>query len=156
MIREQRNRDKLVAYYEKFVKTGEIDPNISDPDASLYWLSRMLLGGEDPLYVARRLIRFACEDVGMADPNALSVALSAWESYERLGSPEGEIAIAQAVVYLASAPKSISVYRGFNRAWKLARETGSLMPPAHILNAPTQEAPGGPFNCRGLISGTNL
>lgn len=110
----------------------------SDPDASLYWLSRMLLGGEDPLYVARRLIRFACEDVGMADPNALSVALSAWESYERLGSPEGEIAIAQAVVYLASAPKSISVYRGFNRAWKLAKETGSLMPPAHILNAPTR------------------
>ena len=106
----------------------------SDPDASLYWLSRMLLGGEDPLYVARRLIRFACEDVGMADPNALS----AWESYERLGSPEGEIAIAQAVVYLASAPKSISVYRGFNRAWKLAKETGSLMPPAHILNAPTR------------------
>lgn len=110
----------------------------SDPDASLYWLSRMLLGGEDPLYVARRLIRFACEDVGMADPNALSVALSAWESYERLGSPEGEIAIAQAVVYLASAPKSISVYRGFNRAWRLAKETGSLMPPAHILNAPTR------------------
>ena len=110
----------------------------SDPDAALYWLARMLDGGEDPLYVARRLVRFATEDVGMADPRAVQQALAAWDVYERLGSPEGELAIAQAVVYLATAPKSIAVYRGFGAARKLARETGSLMPPANILNAPTK------------------
>lgn len=110
----------------------------SDPDAALYWLARMLAGGEDPLYIARRLVRFASEDVGMADPGALQMTLAAWDTYERLGSPEGELAIAQAVVYLATAPKSISVYRGLGRAMKLARRTGSLMPPAHILNAPTR------------------
>ncbi|WP_103062533.1 replication-associated recombination protein A [Actinomyces qiguomingii] len=110
----------------------------SDPDAALYWLARMLAGGEDPLYVARRLVRFASEDVGMADPGALQMTLAAWGAYERLGSPEGELAIAQAVVYLATAPKSISVYRALGRATKLARQTGSLMPPAHILNAPTR------------------
>lgn len=110
----------------------------SDPDAALYWLSRMLVGGEDPLFIARRLVRFASEDVGIADPRALDQALAAWDVYERLGSPEGELAIAQAVVYLATAPKSISVYRGFGRAWKAAKESGSLMPPAHILNAPTR------------------
>ena len=110
----------------------------SDPDAALYWLARMLGGGEDPLYVARRLVRFASEDVGMADPAALRMTLAAWDAYERLGSPEGELAIAQAVVYLATAPKSIAVYRGYGRAARLARETGSLMPPAHILNAPTR------------------
>ena len=110
----------------------------SDPDAALYWLARMLGGGEDPLYVARRLVRFASEDVGMADPAALQMTLAAWDAYERLGSPEGELAIAQAVVYLATAPKSIAVYRGYGRVARLARETGSLMPPAHILNAPTR------------------
>ena len=110
----------------------------SDADAALYWLARMLGGGEDPLYVARRLVRFASEDVGMADPAALQVTLAAWDAYERLGSPEGELAIAQAVVHLATAPKSIAVYRGYGRAARLARETGSLMPPAHILNAPTR------------------
>ena len=110
----------------------------SDPDAALYWLARMLGGGEDPLYVVRRLVRFASEDVGMADPAALQMALAAWDAYERLGSPEGELAVAQAVVYLATAPKSIAVYRGYGRAARLARETGSLMPPAHILNAPTR------------------
>ncbi|MDU0348290.1 replication-associated recombination protein A [Actinomyces sp. MRS3W] len=110
----------------------------SDPDAALYWLARMLAGGEDPLYIARRLVRFASEDVGMADPGALQMTLAAWDTYERLGSPEGELAIAQAVVYLATAPKSIAVYRGLGRAMKLARRTGSLMPPAHILNAPTR------------------
>ncbi len=110
----------------------------SDPDAALYWLARMLGGGEDPLYVARRLVRFASEDVGMADPAALRMTLAAWDAYERLGSPEGELAIAQAVVHLATAPKSIAVYRGYGRAARLARETGSLMPPAHILNAPTR------------------
>lgn len=110
----------------------------SDPDAALYWLARMLDGGEDPLFVARRLVRFANEDIGIADPHAIQQALAAWDVYERLGSPEGELAIAQAVVYLATAPKSIAVYRGFNAAHRSARRTGSLMPPAHILNAPTR------------------
>ncbi|MEV6876152.1 replication-associated recombination protein A [Amycolatopsis sp. NPDC051128] len=110
----------------------------SDPDAALYWLARMLDGGEDPLYVARRLVRFANEDIGMADPQAVHQTLAAWDVYERLGSPEGELAIAQAVVYLATAPKSIAVYRGFGAAQRHARQTGSLMPPAHILNAPTR------------------
>jgi putative ATPase len=110
----------------------------SDPDAALYWLARMLDGGEDPLFIARRITRFANEDIGMADPQAIQQALAAWDVYERLGSPEGELAIAQAVLYLATAPKSIGVYRGFNRAWAAAKRTGSLMPPAHILNAPTR------------------
>ena len=110
----------------------------SDPDAALYWLARMLDGGEDPRYVARRLVRFASEDVGLADPAALQTALAAWEAYERLGSPEGELAIAQAVVHLATAPKSVALYRGLGRAQEAARRTGSLAPPAHILNAPTR------------------
>ncbi len=110
----------------------------SDPDAALYWLARMLDGGEDPLYVARRLVRFANEDIGIADPQAVQQALAAWDVYERLGSPEGELAIAQAVVYLATAPKSIAVYRGFGAARRRARQTGSLMPPLHIRNAPTK------------------
>jgi putative ATPase len=110
----------------------------SDPDAALYWLSRMLVGGEDPLFIARRITRFANEDIGMADPHAVQQALAAWDVYERLGSPEGEIALAQAVLYLATAPKSIGVYSAFNKAWTAAKRTGSLMPPAHILNAPTR------------------
>ena len=110
----------------------------SDPDAALYWLARMLDGGEDPLFIARRITRFATEDIGMADPRAVQQALAAWDVYERLGSPEGELAIAQAVLYLATAPKSVGVYRGFNKAHAAARRTGSLMPPAHILNAPTR------------------
>ncbi|HKY95347.1 MAG TPA: replication-associated recombination protein A [Kiloniellales bacterium] len=110
----------------------------SDADASLYWLARMLAGGEDPLYVVRRLVRFAVEDVGLADPQALLQALAAWDSYERLGSPEGELAIAQAVLYLATAPKSNAGYTAFGEARRAAEETGSLMPPAHILNAPTR------------------
>ncbi|MBB6087583.1 replication-associated recombination protein A [Wenzhouxiangella marina] len=109
----------------------------SDADAALYWLARMLAGGEDPLYVARRLIRFASEDIGLADPNALTQALAAREAFEVLGSPEGELAIAQAVVYLATAPKSNALYRAQKSAWKTAGRTGSLMPPKHILNAPT-------------------
>ena len=110
----------------------------SDPDAALYWLSRMLVGGEDPRFIARRVARFAVEDVGLADPNALPTALAAWEAYERLGSPEGELAIAGAVTYLATAPKSNAVYTAFSAAQAAARATGSLMPPAHILNAPTR------------------
>ena len=110
----------------------------SDPDAALYWLARMLDGGEDPLFIARRITRFATEDIGMADPNAVAQALAVWDVYERLGSPEGELAIAQAVIYLATAPKSIGVYRGFTKERAAAKRTGSLMPPAHILNAPTR------------------
>ena len=110
----------------------------SDPDAALYWFARMLNGGEDPRYIARRLVRFAAEDVGMADPNALTQALAGWETYERLGSPEGELAIAQVVVYLGTAPKSNAVYAAFGQAKAAAKSTGSLMPPSHILNAPTK------------------
>ncbi len=109
----------------------------SDADAGLYWLARMLVGGEDPRYIARRLARFAYEDVGLADPQAAPQALAAWDCYERLGSPEGELALAQAVVYLATAPKSNAVYKALGSAMRSARETGSLMPPKHILNAPT-------------------
>jgi putative ATPase len=110
----------------------------SDPDAALYWFARMLAGGEDPRYIARRLLRFASEDVGMADPRALQIALAGWEAYERLGSPEGELALAQVVVHLGTAPKSNALYTGFKAAMQAARETGSLMPPPNILNAPTK------------------
>jgi putative ATPase len=110
----------------------------SDPDAALYWFARMLAGGEDARFIARRLTRFAAEDVGMADPPALAQALAGWETYERLGSPEGELALAQVVIYLATAPKSNAVYRAFGEAGQSARSTGTLMPPAHILNAPTR------------------
>ena len=110
----------------------------SDVDASLYWLARMLAGGEDPLYIVRRLVRFASEDIGLADPDALVQALAAWDTYERLGSPEGELAVAQSVIYLATAPKSNAAYRAFGEAMGEARRTGSLMPPKHILNAPTR------------------
>jgi putative ATPase len=110
----------------------------SDADAALYWLARMFAGGEDPRYIARRITRFASEDIGLADPQALVQTLAAWEAYERLGSPEGEICIAQAVIYLATAPKSNATYKAIGAANRAARETGSLMPPAHILNAPTK------------------
>src|SRR4051794_30119308 len=106
----------------------------SDVDAALYWLARMLAGGEDPLYIARRLVRFASEDVGLADPQALVQSLVAWDTYERLGSPEGELAIAQSVIYLATAPKSNAAYVALGAAMRAARDTGSLMPPKHILN----------------------
>jgi len=110
----------------------------SDTDAALYWLARMLAGGEDPLYIARRLVRFASEDIGLADPAALPQALAAKEAYDFLGSPEGELALAQAVIYLGTAPKSNAAYRAAGKAAEAARETGSLMPPKHILNAPTR------------------
>ncbi|MEK9751694.1 MAG: replication-associated recombination protein A, partial [Rhodospirillaceae bacterium] len=110
----------------------------SDTDAALYWLSRMLAGGEDPRYIARRLVRFASEDIGLADPAALPQTLAAWETYERLGSPEGELAIVQAVIYLATAPKSNAAYKAAGAAHRAARDTGSLMPPMNILNAPTK------------------
>lgn len=110
----------------------------SDPDAALYWFARMLTGGEDPRYLARRITRMAVEDIGLADPQAQSVCLHAWEIYERLGSPEGELALAQAVTYLALAPKSNAGYAGYKAAMQMAKKTGSAMPPKHILNAPTR------------------
>ncbi|MFN3515418.1 MAG: replication-associated recombination protein A [Phenylobacterium sp.] len=110
----------------------------SDPDAALYWLARMLQGGEDPLFIARRMIRAAAEDIGEADPMSLVLANAAKDTYDFLGSPEGEIALAQLVVHLASAPKSNAVYAAFKAAQRSAKETGSLMPPAHIRNAPTR------------------
>ena len=110
----------------------------SDPDAALYWFARMVAGGEDVRFIARRLVRFASEDVGLADPQALIQAMAAWQAYERLGSPEGELAVAQAVVYLGAAPKSNALYAGFKAAMRAAQQTGSLAPPPHILNAPTQ------------------
>jgi putative ATPase len=110
----------------------------SDPDASLYWLARMLAGGEDPLFIARRLVRAASEDIGEADPTSLILANAAKDAYDFLGSPEGELALAQLVVHLAAAPKSNAVYAAFGAAMRAAKETGSLMPPAHIRNAPTK------------------
>ncbi len=110
----------------------------SDPDAALYWLARMLNGGDDPLFIARRMIRMASEDIGNADPMSLLLCQAARDAYETLGSPEGELALAQAVVHMASAPKSNAVYTAFKQAQQLARETGHLDPPAVILNAPTK------------------
>ncbi len=110
----------------------------SDPDAALYWLARLLDGGEDPLFIARRVVRAASEDIGLADPYALSQAIAAKEAYEFIGSPEGELAIAQAVVYLATAPKSNAVYNAYKSARRAAKETGSVAPPKVILNAPTR------------------
>jgi putative ATPase len=110
----------------------------SDTDAALYWMNRMLEGGEDPTYILRRLTRFAVEDIGLADPAALTQSIAAWEAYDRLGSPEGDLAIAQLVIYLGTAPKSNAGYTAFKAARKVAKQTGSLMPPKHILNAPTR------------------
>jgi len=110
----------------------------SDPDAALYWLARMLNGGEDPLYLARRIVRMAVEDIGEADPLSLLVANAAKDTYDFLGSPEGELALAQAVVHLATAPKSVAVYEAYKAAQRSARETGSLMPPAHIRSPATK------------------
>jgi putative ATPase len=110
----------------------------SDPQAALYYLARMLVAGEEPLYVLRRITRFASEDIGLADPQALVQCLAAKDSYDFLGSPEGELAIVQACLYCATAPKSNAAYRAQKAAWRSARDTGSLMPPKNILNAPTR------------------
>jgi putative ATPase len=110
----------------------------SDPDAALYWFMRMIEGGEDPLYICRRLCNFAVEDCGMADPNAINIALAAKDAYDFMGSPEGELAIAHAVTYLATAPKSNANYVAYKAAGVEAKKSGSLMPPKHILNAPTK------------------
>jgi putative ATPase len=139
---------RLMRRAAKYDKSGEEHYNLisalhksvrgSDPDAALYWFARMLEGGEDPRFLARRITRMAVEDIGLADPQAEAVCLDGWQTYERLGSPEGELALAQAVVYLALAPKSNAVYTAYKAARAAARETGSLMPPKHILNAPTR------------------
>ena len=131
-----------------FDKTGDQHYNLmsalhktlraSDADAGLYWLSRMLAGGEDPHYILRRLTRFAAEDIGLAEPEAVPRALAAWQAYERLGSPEGDLSIACLVIYLATAPKSNAAYTAFKQARAAATQTGSLPPPPHILNAPTK------------------
>ncbi len=138
---------RLMRRATKYDKSGDEHYNLisalhksvrgSDPDAALYWLARMLTGGEDPRYLARRITRMAVEDIGLADPQAQSVCLHAWEVYERLGSPEGELALAQAIVYLALAPKSNGAYVGYKAAMRLAKQSGSAPPPKHILNAPT-------------------
>ena len=110
----------------------------SDANAGLYWLSRMLAGGEDPHYILRRLTRFAAEDIGLAEPEAVPRAVAAWQAYERLGSPEGDLSIACLVIYLATAPKSNAAFKAFKQAGDAAAKTGSLPPPSHILNAPTK------------------
>ncbi len=138
---------RLMRRAAKYDKSGDEHYNLisalhksvrgSDPDAALYWFARMLTGGEDPRYLARRITRMAVEDIGLADPQAQSICLHSWETYERLGSPEGELALAQAVVYLALAPKSNGAYVGYKAAMRLAKQSGSEPPPKHILNAPT-------------------
>ncbi|MEM6409360.1 MAG: replication-associated recombination protein A [Pseudomonadota bacterium] len=138
---------RLMRRASQYDKSGDAHYNLisalhksvrgSDPDASLYWFARMLTGGEDPRYLARRITRMAVEDIGLADTNAHRVCLDAWETYERLGSPEGELALAQAVIYLALAPKSNAAYVAYKAAMKSAKQTGSEPPPKHILNAPT-------------------
>jgi putative ATPase len=133
----RRRFDKQGEYFYDQISALHKSIRGTDPDASLYWLARMLDGGCDPLYIARRLIRVASEDIGNADPRALGLTLDAWEVYERLGSPEGELAIGQAVVYLACAPKSNAVYAAYKAAAKDARDKGSLEVPMHLRNAPT-------------------
>ncbi len=146
LIAEQMGK-RLMRRATQYDKSGDQHYNLisalhksvrgSDPDAAMYWYARMLEGGEDPRYLARRLTRMAVEDIALADPQALTICLHAWEAYERLGSPEGELALAEAVAYLALAPKSNASYVAFKAARKLAKATGSAPPPKHILNAPT-------------------
>jgi putative ATPase len=139
---------RLMRRAAKYDKSGDEHYNLisalhksvrgSDPDAALYWFARMLEGGEDPRFLARRITRMSVEDIGLADPQAQTICLHAWETYERLGSPEGELALAQAVTYLALAPKSNAGYVAYKAARDAARHTGSEPPPKHILNAPTK------------------
>tara|TARA_R110002096_G_scaffold411631_6_gene611835 strand:- start:1233 stop:2555 length:1323 start_codon:yes stop_codon:yes gene_type:complete len=147
LTRDQLSQ-RLMRRAAKYDKSGEEHYNLisalhksvrgSDPDAALYWFARMLEGGEDPRFLARRITRMAVEDIGLADPQAQQVCLEGWQTYERLGSPEGELALAQALVYLALAPKSNAVYTAYKAARAAARQTGSEPPPKHILNAPTK------------------
>jgi putative ATPase len=139
---------RLMKRAAKYDKSGEEHYNLisalhksvrgSDPDAALYWFARMLAGGEDPRYLARRITRMAVEEVGLADPQAQAVCLQSWDAYERIGSPEGELALAQALVYVALAPKSNAAYVGYKAAVVAAKSTGSTPPPSHIINAPTK------------------
>ncbi len=139
---------RLMRRAAKYDKSGEEHYNLisalhksvrgSDPDAALYWFTRMLEGGEDPRFLARRITRMAIEDIGLADPQAQEICLAGWQTYERLGSPEGELALAQAVIYLALAPKSNAGYMAYSAARQAARQTGSEPPPLHIRNAPTK------------------
>jgi putative ATPase len=148
MLSVERVREVVVGGVRRFDKQGEafydqisaLHKSVrgSDPDAALYWLARMLDAGCDPLYIARRVVRMASEDIGNADPRALDLALTAWDTQERLGSPEGELTIAQAVVYLACASKSNAVYEAFNEAMEDAKRSGSLEVPLHLRNAPTR------------------
>jgi putative ATPase len=151
-FKKELNADKLNEIIQKRApmsdKNGDEHYNLisavhkslrsSDTDAALYWVARMITSGQDPRYILRRLTRFAMEDVGLADPNAMQIALSAWQIYERMGSPEGDIALTELVIYLATAPKSISAYKAQMASYSVARDTGSLMPPKNILNAPTK------------------
>lgn len=147
LTRDQLSQ-RLMRRAAKYDKSGEEHYNLisalhksvrgSDPDAALYWFARMLEGGEDPRFLARRITRMAVEDIGLADPQAQDICLQSWQTYERLGSPEGELALAQAVVYLALAPKSNGVYTAYKAARAAAKQTGSEPPPKHILNAPTK------------------
>jgi putative ATPase len=147
LTRDQLSQ-RLMRRAAKYDKSGEEHYNLisalhksvrgSDPDAALYWFARMLEGGEDPRFLARRITRMAVEDIGLADPQAQDVCLQSWQTYERLGSPEGELALAQAVVYIALAPKSNGVYVAYKAARAAAKQTGSEPPPKHILNAPTK------------------
>lgn len=130
--------DKSEDYHYNLISALIKSMRGSDPNAALYWMARLFEGGEEPLYLARRLIRFASEDIGLADPQALTHAVSAYQAYERLGSPEGELSIANAVVYLSTAPKSNAVYVALKSAKQWAKKTGNLSPPKHILNAPTK------------------
>ena len=148
---EKWTRDKVSLFLAKrslnYDRNGEQHFNLisalikslraSDCDACLYWLARMMIAGEDPYYLLRRLVRFASEDIGLADPQSLNIAISAWQSYERLGSPEGDLHIAELVIFLATSPKSNSVYTAWNNAVSAAKLSGSLPPPKSILNAPT-------------------
>ena len=132
------NYDKAGDEHFNLISAMHKSLRASDCDAALYWLARMMLAGEDAQYILRRLTRFASEDIGLAAPEAVGKAIAAWQSYERLGSPEGELAIAELVIFLATAPKSNASYKAWKLAQKTARDAGHLMPPKHILNAPTQ------------------
>ncbi len=138
LMRRAVNYDKSGDEHYNLISALHKSVRGSDPDAALYWFARMLGGGEDPRFLARRLTRMAVEDIGLADPQAQRVCLDAWQTYERLGSPEGELALSQAVIYLALAPKSNANYVAYKAAVKAAKKTGSEPPPKHILNAPTR------------------
>jgi len=138
LMRRAANYDKSGDEHYNLISALHKSVRGSDPDAALYWYSRMLEGGEDPRYLARRITRMAWEDIGLADPQAAQLCVDAWNTYERLGSPEGELALAQAVIYLALAPKSNAGYMAYKTARAAAKKTGSEPPPKHILNAPTK------------------